>query len=304
MLSYRKTLTYDFDYNFKSQGFQNYLEGDIRADRLIIQLESLLRLDFVDPFSSLVPKYDLVIMDESESILKQFSSHKTFKGTERDSFEYLQKILYNSKKIITLDGDQGNATYSFTNTLGKSINLNNKVITHNYEIALVDHLQTWKDEIINDLKKNNKIVVASMSASEITIFYEELIKQYPNKTIYLYTGNTDMKKKADDSKDIKKAWQGADCVLYSSCFESGVNYDVEGHFNKIYGYLTTCGTSQRGFYQMISRVRNVTSNKIMTYKGDLADNDVQDFYTFDEVKKEMIAGREKILKYIYTLENG
>jgi len=84
MLSYRKTLTYDFDYNFKNHGFQNYLEGDIAADRLIIQLESLLRLDFIDPFTTKLPVYDLIIMDESESILKQFSSHKTFKGTERD----------------------------------------------------------------------------------------------------------------------------------------------------------------------------------------------------------------------------
>ena len=102
--------------------------------------------------------------------------------------------------------------------------------------------------------------------------------------MHLYTGNTDMKKKADDSKDIKKAWKGADCVLYSSCFESGVNYDVDGHFNKIYGYLTTCGTSQRGFYQMISRVRNVTSNKIMTYKGDLADN-IMTYKTFIHLMK-------------------
>jgi hypothetical protein len=42
-VSYRKTLTYDIYGNFKKLGFQSYLDGEIFSDRLIIQIESLIR---------------------------------------------------------------------------------------------------------------------------------------------------------------------------------------------------------------------------------------------------------------------
>ena len=86
-LSYRKTYTYDIAAGFRSLGFETYLDKKFNADRLIIQLESLLHLRaddnvFLDDegeIEQLVPSYDLVVVDEIESILNQFSSDATFK---------------------------------------------------------------------------------------------------------------------------------------------------------------------------------------------------------------------------------
>ena len=59
-----------------------------------------------------VPSYDLIVMDEIASILKQFGSHETFKNRARSTYEYLVEIMNtsicNGGKIISMDGDLGN----------------------------------------------------------------------------------------------------------------------------------------------------------------------------------------------------
>ena len=43
-----------------------------------------------------MPKYDLIIIDEVESNLNQFNSRETFKGNQRDTYNYLDAVLKNS----------------------------------------------------------------------------------------------------------------------------------------------------------------------------------------------------------------
>ena len=65
------------------------MNGDLSADRLMIQLESTLKLysemDFIDENTSIYPSYDLVIIDEIESILSHFECHQTFHGKSKDT---------------------------------------------------------------------------------------------------------------------------------------------------------------------------------------------------------------------------
>ena len=101
-VSYRISLTNDIHSNFKDYGFKNYQNDNInKSDKLIIQLESLYKLDnnnFKDSEYSDVPIYDLVIIDEIESILNHFSS-STIKDSY-NTYEYLQEIITNSGKLI------------------------------------------------------------------------------------------------------------------------------------------------------------------------------------------------------------
>ncbi len=58
-------------------------------------------------------------------------------------------------------------------------------------------------------------------------------------------------------------------IIYSPTIESGVDFNVEGYVNKIYGILSTKSTSQRAFLQMLSRCRKVKDNKINILLNDL-----------------------------------
>ena len=229
MLSYRQTLTLDLKKNYENLGFEDYLTGNIEADRVIIQVESLLKLDT----DSKVKQYDLVLIDESERILNQFNSHKTFHGTERDTFEYLYHIIDDSKKVICMDGGQTNRTYSFASNFGKTLNLHNIAKVHDYEMPLYNQKSLWKKELIDDLKKNKKIVIPGMSARDLRELADELIELFPEKNIKLYTGNTDSKVKMEDAGNVIEAWGQLDCLLYSPCFEAGVNFPLK-HFDNLF----------------------------------------------------------------------
>ena len=119
-LSYRKTLTNNVIGGEKfgeEYGFKNYMNGDLSADRLMIQIESTLKLysemDFIDENTSIYPSYDLVIIEEIESILSHFECHQTFHGKSKDTFEFIQNVIIDSNKLMVLDGDVGNRTYNY-----------------------------------------------------------------------------------------------------------------------------------------------------------------------------------------------
>jgi len=202
-----------------------------------------------------------------------------------------------------MDGGQTNRTYSFTSNFGKTLNLHNIAKVHDYEMPLYTQMSLWKKDIIEDLKKNKNVVIPSMNVSYLKDLTDELIELFPEKKIKLYTGNTDSKVKMADASDVVKAWGELDCLLYSPCFEAGVNFPLK-HFDSLYPMLSCGSCSQESFFQMISRVRHFTSNIIKTYKGDIPDYDFSDFWNFEEVKAGMIESRDAILKPMYVKHNG
>ena len=296
-LSYRKTLTYDIQNNFQNIGFGNYLENDLNCNRLIIQCESITKLDYIFNDDE-VPLYDLVIIDESERVLSQFNS-KTFDGNGRNSFDYLVAIIANCGKLITLDGDQSNRTYSFVSQFeGTSINIINTIKNNNKIIQLTEDEQQFKEDIFTSLTEGQNLVICSQSATLAETYEQELKEQFPNKKIMLYVGAMDDQTKTEHAKDVVKHWVEYDCILYSPTFEAGVNFDIE-HFDKCYCILSSGSSCQAAVFQMLSRVRKFTNNKILTFTNGIKDYDITEFYTFEEVKRSLVNTRDKVLNYVY-----
>ena len=82
----------------------------------------------------------------------------------------------------------------------------------------------------------------------------------------MHTSRTDDKLK-DELEDVNnKFWKKFQVVLYSPTIESGTDFNEE-HFDRIYCILKdgqmTC--SQRGFLQMVGRIRKIKDPKILCY---------------------------------------
>ena len=73
----------DYDTVYKQHNFQLYLDRQIHDKRIIIQLESLVKLR-ID--AQPIPSYDVVIMDESELLLNQLNSTQTFANMNKDKY--------------------------------------------------------------------------------------------------------------------------------------------------------------------------------------------------------------------------
>lgn len=303
-LSFRITLTNDIIYNFGDLGFESYQNRKYDSDRLVCQLESLLNIDpdyFED--ESIVPSYDLIVIDEIESILAHFSSD-TFKGRSRIIFEYLEQLCKASKKIVALDGDLDNRSYAFLQQFESSIHLKNNYLNREKELKIVEDELLFSQSIISELDLNHRIVICSMSSEEATKQKNILTEAYPDKQIFLYTGKTSDIVKNEHLSDVTKFWSTADVVIYSPTVEAGVNFDIKDHFHKIYGILCTQSTSQRSFLQMLSRVRHHSDKSIMILNTKIKLNTTTNFYTFDEVKEGLISTRSIVLKADYVEENG
>ena len=177
-LSYRKTLTNDILGSFKDEfNFKDYQQGEYTADRLIIQLESLLKLKPCMMFANdeyEIPKYDIIIIDEIESILSRFDS-PTLKGKSRDIFKWMCEIIKVSSKMIVLDGDIDDRTYNFLNYFEDSTNIHNNILINQRHLKISTDSNFYYEKNIKDISDGIKIVVCSMS-SKRCIDIHDLIK--------------------------------------------------------------------------------------------------------------------------------
>jgi len=313
-LSYRKTLTSDIHSNFHSFGFESYTDKKFNADRLIIQLESLLHIDgkcptdeFLDDEEPIetVPVFDLIVIDEIESILNQFASNATFKDHNNERvFEYMDQIIKTSlrqgKKMITMDGDMSERSYSFLSRFGESINIYNSHMFNNFTFKILpsSEAKAFEDMIKADIIADKNLFIPSMSNTYATALEVELNK-IPNKAVMLYNKHASDKTKEEDMKNIASVWSKLNCVITTPTIEAGVSFDAP-HFHKIYAVICEGSCSQRSFFQMLARVRKVEEMEIIILnKSDFKLNNCNP-WTYDEVKEKLESSDDpNIRKTIY-----
>ena len=203
-ISYRQSLSNSLYGTFKKHKFKNYLDRHYNAKRLICQLESLknIKINAEYEFSEgiEVPSYDLVIMDEVESILNHFESPTV---TDKEyTFELLMGICNNSEKILSLDGDFFNRGYDYINNHGTNIVLENTVKKDICLFLFTNNLIYFEEEIDKKLLEKKKVVIISMTSKMSEHYYNKY------KTIYsciIHNSHTDDSIK-DKLKNVKEYW--------------------------------------------------------------------------------------------------
>ena len=286
-LSYRRSLTSDIYSKFENYKFADYRNDDILSDRIIIQPESIQKLFYN---SEHLQHYDLVIMDESESILSQFSSNSTFKGLNKRSFNIFNKILSHPKtKIIALDGDLGERSYNYFNLLGNSINIKNTFKNESKTYSFIEDEELFNNNIISDLEKKIKVSVASMSARYLERLQSFILSKNDKIKILKITSLTDDNLKSDVLSNINEKIKQYDLFLYSPSVEAGV--DIDKVEFKQYGVVCPLSCSSRSFRQMLARTRKVINKNIFILNVGLHYSPItqKDFWNFEDVEKFMSA---------------
>jgi len=307
-LVYRKSLCNDLlgEAGFKEFQFADYQKDSLKSDRLIIQIESARKLEnnlmyFFEEVSE-YPSYDLVIVDEIESVLNHFSS-ETFKNQSSDTFEFIKNVIFNSSKVLSLDGDFGNRAIDYIESFGASVNIKNNIKINLKKFIITEYYDYFIEQIENDIKENRKCVIVSMTATHCEEIKDYFNDNYPKLKILIYTGNSsDSDKK--DLLNVKTIWSTCDLLLYSPCIESGVSYD-QPYFYKIYGVIAESTTS-RAFSQMLSRVRQTESDEILIYNTQFKNHRVLDhqFYKFEDVKQSILLLENIKLRQQTKIVNG
>jgi len=283
-ISYRRTLEQQIHKDFEDFKFTHYLEGENleKAERLIIQIDSILKMgDY----------YDLVILDELESVLNHITSSLIEKEYLKSQkiFNKLRELCDNSKKIICLDGDLHIRCEDFIKSINKPYRIyENTIKPLKRTYTEVNDINVFENAVNKALDSGEKIVIVSQSAKKAKQYFE-MVKKKTEK-VEIYTGTTDDLKKREALKNIEM-WKNLDCLIYTPTIESGVNFDFE-HFDRMFIIACSGSCSYRSLNQMEQRVRYYTNNETIIYinKGDKGGKYE---FSFNEIKEDYKQTTEK-----------
>jgi hypothetical protein len=281
--------------------------GDLSYyDRLIISLESLNRIK--EP-----KKYDLIVLDEMETILSGFSS-PLIRDLKATAILY-ENIITNASKIIGMDAFLGERSIIYirnmmekrnvqnyisysTNTVpGLLVRLNTIQLKEKHAVKLSKNL--LKQKLFKCLNAGERIALFSGSKKFVNEEVKPLVKNMglvEGEDALFYTADTDDKKK-NDVKNIRKKWtnnsvqddegntkvKDVKLLCYTPCITVGVNYDIADHYDSIFCYaLPSCLV--RDYFQGLYRVRETRKRKLYYT--------IQSFYTDRKpISKRAIADR-------------
>lgn len=301
-VTYRQSLAQSLHGAFVDDMVCNYLSGSFTfdADRLICQYDSLKKT-IVDSKTCMfnkefqIPKYDLVVVDEIESVLNHTCA-STIKNKEFH-FDIFKNILKGSTSILALDGDFGNRSYDFLKELGSCKVVKNVFEKGGRHFIFTDKMKTFDDKIEKSLKDGKNVVIVSMSSTIATEYNKRYSKKY--KTA-LYCSRSDDEAKSKLNK-VEEEWVKYKLVIYTPTVESGVDMSVE-HFDDMYIILSKNSCTYRALSQMAFRVRKLRNNNIYVFTNGLPFNEAANIYSYEDTKKQVFETIKQYMKRIVKMD--
>ena len=202
-----------------------------------------------------------------ESLLRHtVASTVTAPGQQHDMFALL---LEQCGHLLCMDAFLGDLTMNCLRQI-KGMRIGTIVNEYRPEqrtFRMTNNVKSWMDAIVADLKEGKRLVVPCMSTERAFQLVTRLLEDNPEyvdqNAILLHTSlQPDSVKK--QMVDVEKLWGAPEIriVIYSPTIESGIDFSVPGHFDKMYVYICRYSCLPLGLIQMTGRVRALSDPKI------------------------------------------
>ncbi|KAL3138353.1 hypothetical protein ABBQ32_006156 [Trebouxia sp. C0010 RCD-2024] len=246
--------------------YNKTMEGTDLAEvpRLVCEAESLGRLRSAE-------KYNLVLIDESESILMQLSSEKTMGDRAGLVIAVLHDVLLKGEKVVFADAYMTSRTLNLVHHIFNTREEKVKVIYNSWcqeprkAYRLVDKKQ-FKEELIKRLKSGKTCVAFCGTKKFADEVNKQVKKELPDLAILYYSGDTPGSVKEADLADVKCRWLQCSLLLYTSTLTVGVNFIQERgtkpHFDHMFVFSSAHSCCVRDAFQALTRVRQFGSPEL------------------------------------------
>jgi late competence protein required for DNA uptake (superfamily II DNA/RNA helicase) len=228
-----------------------YTEKDkkIKTAIDIVQVESLHKYG---------KEYDVVIVDECESVLFQMTSIDTHKDKIMQNHADFRKLLLHTKKVIMADAFLSSKTIDYVCSLKRPFIFD--TYTHQpdkrvaYEYKKENQLLK---NLVNDLTLGKNLFLFCSNVSKLLGKIQPYVqKKVPTVKAKYYSSYS----KLDENEDIRSTWKGFNLIATTSTMTVGLNFDQE-HFDLVYVILDSCsGVLVRDVFQAHKRVRSIREN--------------------------------------------
>ena len=237
------------------------------VDRLIIQVESLYRLVILQGAEPV----DLLVLDEVESVLAQFSSglHKNLTA----SFAMFQWMVTHSKHVVCMDANVGRRTQRMLADLRPAgpgaatpflFHWNRFGKARDDHYSFTSNEDDWLSALADEVRSGKRIVVPTNSLKMAKDVEATLREKYPEKRIQLYSSETDQVVRNDHFENVDRKWVQFDVVIYTPTVSAGISFEAD-HFDILYGSFTSLSCNVETCRQMLGRVRSIRSRRYVIH---------------------------------------
>lgn len=264
--TFRRSLASQQKRQLQDAGVRSYREfknqQKIKCDKILISPESLHKLEFSNKGK---PIYDILIIDEIDSVLTQFIGETTAKQLPGKSMAIFKWLLKNTPAVICMSGTTRKLDRDFLkNVTDKPIRcfINTHKPYLGQTVELLTYENQMKKKIFDALETNKKICVATSSKTLCNELKMEVAQRFGASKSLVYTADN------HDSAlfDVNKEWEKADIVVYSPTISAGVDCSLP--FDIVVGYFNG-STPARENAQMFFRCRNAKERCFYVKKGDV-----------------------------------
>jgi len=257
--------------DFEAYGFKNYMDINdfdfTSEDRIICSVESIHKCRMA---------YDLVIIDESESIADNLTGKMFIKNKCVEGASKMYDIIKNSKKVMVMDAYITTRTHNMLKEIKGNLNETNTLYLQN---GFINERRTFVDcdktmlyfNLRRKLIEGKRCVVVCGSSGYATFMKNELSKLKKENgekyDIILYNSKQPLEPKTD----VNEVWKDCDLLIYTPTITAGISYDpilngkkdISKHFDSLFIYCVNVGSSHfRDTIQAHRRIRDFLSNTI------------------------------------------
>jgi len=247
------------------------VDGIINHDKVIVQYESVFRLNIHDPDKT------ILILDESESIITQMESLQGSNGNNIFScWINFDNLIKNLAKVIAMDTDIGFCTYDLLASSHKHVRMINNLWRPSPEEAPIDIYYDKQEAFMAAIAaaatkaKDAPFFVVSTSRTQAKVIHKHCLATCPDAVIKKYNSDSSAANHKDFD-NVNKAWANVDILIYTLTISAGCSFELL-RFTRIFGYFSSLSTDYKTVIQMTGCIRNISTREYHIYINSQAND--------------------------------
>ena len=250
--------------------FYKNTTGTLSCDRLICQVNSMHRIYNAT--------YDLLILDEVESIMEQFNG--VCATRRRMCWLVLEKLIRDTPHVFALDAGIADRSLEVLHSIRKDMVVIRNLFQGRSQMKLMEtNNRLFFSRLIGEITANRAIAITSTSASLLVSLKGSLSRLFPAKNIVLIWSQSSDVDKRMYARDLSHV----DVFMYSATLQAGISIDIK-HFSKLFVYATANGPTPQSLHQMLARIRHFHDNEIyITFDKGSTSGDCGEEWSYDQM---------------------
>ena len=249
---------------YKTEQFKTQMGRvvEIDAPRLILQM-SPASMKLISGQS-----YDMVIVDECETVLTMMSFLSIYKNAEDWLLmgRTFERLVRETKRVLFMDAFLTDRTMDMLRELRPQVHLIiNTTQPYDKQCTQYTNKTQFFTSVANKIRGQKKRCVSIWGTVKAGTEFQPYLDAGKVPSVF-YHAKSDAKVKARDMDDVNASWSKYQSVGYTGTITVGINYtNKDAPFDFLSLYATCFGGTARDFAQALGRAREVKDNVVLAH---------------------------------------